>query len=194
MYENYTCNVIHKGILTENITTTCGVKQGCIFSPIIFFIFMNGIIERSAGNARRGIRWAINNTVEDLDFADDICLLSHSFDDMQNKVNTLSEVIKGAHIKINVRKLKKMRLNSKKTDKITIDSNNIDTVQEFKYLGIIIDKDGGAFEDVKKRIKNENSAFVQLYPVWKSYVISRETKIKIFNSNVKSVLLYGCET
>lgn len=113
---------------------------------------------------------------------------------MQNKVNTLLEVIKGAHMKINVKKTKEMRLNSKKTDKVIINNNNIDTVQEFKYLGSIIDKDGGAFEDVKNRIKNANSAFVQLYPIWKSYIISRSTKIKIFNSNVKSVLLYGCET
>ena len=88
-------------------------------------------------------------------------------------------------MKINVKKTKEMRLNSKNIDKITIDNNNIDTVQEFKYLGSIIDKDGGAFEDVKNRIKNANSAFVQLYPVRKSYVISRHTKIKIFNSNVK---------
>ena len=168
MYENYTCNVIHKGILTENITTTCGVKQGCILSPIIFLIIMNDIMQRSVSNVRRGIRWGLNDTLEDLDFADDICLLSHSLDDIQNKVNTLSEVIKGAHMKINVKKTKEMRLNSKKTDKITIDNNNIETVQEFKYLGSIIDKDCGAFEDVKSRIKNANSAFVQLYPVWKS--------------------------
>lgn len=155
---------------------------------------MNDIMERSVGNVRRGIRWGLNDTLEDLDFADDICLLSHSFGDMQNKVNTLLEVIKGAHMKINVKKTKEMRLNSKKTDKVIINNNNIDTVQEFKYLGSIIDKDGGAFEDVKNRIKNANSAFVQLYPIWKSYIISRSTKIKIFNSNVKSVLLYGCET
>ena len=32
------------------------------------------------------------------------------------------------------------------SDKITVDNNNIDTVQEFKYLGNIIDKDGGAYE------------------------------------------------
>ena len=35
---------------------------------------------------------------------------------------------------------------------------------------------------------------LQLYPVWKSKDISVQTKLRIFRSNVKSVLLYGCET
>jgi hypothetical protein len=30
--------------------------------------------------------------------------------------------------------------------------------------------------------------------VWKAKEISTKTKMKIFSSNVKSVLLYGCET
>ena len=30
--------------------------------------------------------------------------------------------------------------------------------------------------------------------VWRSTVYSNNTKIRIFNTNVKSVLLYGCET
>jgi hypothetical protein len=37
-------------------------------------------------------------------------------------------------------------------------------------------------------------AFVQLYRIWKNKNIRIKTKLKIFNSNVKAVLLYGCET
>ena len=62
------------------------------------------------------------------------------------------------------------------------------------YLGSVIAKDDGALEDVKNRMRRANGAFVQLYPIWKSNLISRQTKLKIFNSNVKSVLLYGSET
>nr|KAG5686274.1 hypothetical protein BaRGS_028877 [Batillaria attramentaria] len=35
---------------------------------------------------------------------------------------------------------------------------------------------------------------VMLKNVWASKVVSIRTKLRIFNSNVKSVLLYGCET
>jgi len=45
-----------------------------------------------------------------------------------------------------------------------------------------------------QRIWKANGAFVQLYPVWKNSRISTRTKLHIFCSNVKSVLLYGSET
>nr|KAG5705871.1 hypothetical protein BaRGS_030761 [Batillaria attramentaria] len=35
---------------------------------------------------------------------------------------------------------------------------------------------------------------VMLNNIWASKVVNMRTKLRIFNSNVKSVLLYGCET
>jgi len=52
----------------------------------------------------------------------------------------------------------------------------------------------GTDEDVASRIKKANGVFVQLYPVWRNLNISKEVKLRIFNTNVKSVLLYACET
>jgi len=49
-------------------------------------------------------------------------------------------------------------------------------------------------EDVASRIKKANGVFVQLYPVWRNLNISKEVKLRIFNTNAKSVLLYACET
>ncbi|XP_054279259.1 uncharacterized protein LOC128997645 [Macrosteles quadrilineatus] len=70
----------------------------------------------------------------------------------------------------------------------------IEEVDRFTYLGSVLTRAGGADEDVMSRITKANAAFVQLYPVWKARDISTRTKLKIFSSNVKSVLLYGCET
>jgi hypothetical protein len=42
--------------------------------------------------------------------------------------------------------------------------------------------------------KKANGVFVQLYPVWRNHNISKGVEIQIFNTNVKSVLLYDCET
>jgi len=57
-----------------------------------------------------------------------------------------------------------------------------------------VSESGGTEEDVASRIKKANGVFVQLYPVWRNLHISKEVKIRIFNTNVKSVLLYACET
>jgi hypothetical protein len=64
-------------------------------------------------------------------------------------------------------------------------------LNEYSYLGSIVTGGGGADEDVTSRIKK---AFVQLYRIWKNKNIRIKTKLKIFNSNVKAILLYGCET
>ena len=51
----------------------------------------------------------------------------------------------------------------------------------------------GTEEDVASRIKKTKGVFVQLYPVWRNLNLSKEVKLRIFNTNVKSVLLYACE-
>jgi hypothetical protein len=44
------------------------------------------------------------------------------------------------------------------------------------------------------RIGKERGDFVMLKKVWASKQITMKTTIRFFNSSVKSVLLYGCET
>jgi hypothetical protein len=71
---------------------------------------------------------------------------------------------------------------------------SIEDVDSFVYLGSKVTKDGGAAQDVAQQIQNANGAFVQLHPMWRNNKISTRTKLRIFRSNVKSVLLYGSET
>ena len=44
------------------------------------------------------------------------------------------------------------------------------------------------------RIGKARTAFKLLHRVWKSKEIEEKTKVRIFNSNVKSIRLYGAET
>ena len=55
-----------------------------------------------------------------------------------------------------------------------------------------MDTRGGTEADVKTRISK--AAFHILRNVWKSRVIGKTTTIRLFNTNAKSVLLYGAET
>jgi len=58
----------------------------------------------------------------------------------------------------------------------------------------VVSENGGKEEDVASRIKKANGVFVQLFPVWRDHNILKRVKIRIFNTNVKSVLLYACKT
>jgi hypothetical protein len=62
------------------------------------------------------------------------------------------------------------------------------------YLGSIIDNTGGTEADIATRIQKAQAAFSMLSKIWKSGAYSTQTKLRIFNTNVKAVLLYGCET
>ena len=66
-------------------------------------------------------------------------------------------------------------------------------VGSFSYLGSIISKDGGSSEDVKSRIAKAQGVFSQLKKVWKNRKISLQTKIRILEATVMTVVKYGSE-
>ena len=66
--------------------------------------------------------------------------------------------------------------------------------ESFVYLGRVVDQQRGTDRDVTARIGKARAAFVTLKNTWASGGISMRTRLRIFRSSVKSVLLYGCET
>ncbi|CAH8567532.1 unnamed protein product [Schistosoma intercalatum] len=91
-------------------------------------------------------------------------------------------------------KSKILRYNTACTNPITIDGEDLEDVKPFTYLGSIIDEQGGSDADVKARIGKARAAYLQLRNIWNSKQLSTNTKVRIFNTNVKTVLLYGAET
>jgi hypothetical protein len=193
MYEGFKWQVLHEGKLTEYIEVTAGVGQGCILSPTIFLLALDGVMRRKLGASKREIEWGMRDRLDGLDFADDIYLLAQRFRDMEEKLRRIQEEAKVAGLNINVNKTKEMRVNATVGEKLFICVKEIEQVDSFTYLGSTVSKDRGADEDVRSRIRKANGAFIQLYSVWRNH-ISKRTKLRIFNTNVKSVLLYACET
>lgn len=64
----------------------------------------------------------------------------------------------------------------------------------FAYLGSTVTKDDGTDENVRSWIRKVNIPFIQLHPIWRNQNLSKRTIPRIFSTNVKSVLLYACET
>ena len=85
-------------------------------------------------------------------------------------------------------------MNSKSREPITVHEGAIEAVNDCIYLGSKMQADGNSEPDVKRRISKARQAFSMSKNVWKSKKLSRNTKIRIFRSNVLSVLLYGCES
>ena len=66
-------------------------------------------------------------------------------------------------------------------------------MESFVYLGSVLDKLGGTGADIKRRLALARIAFTRLQNIWRSGKFSQKTKLRILNSNVLSVLLYGVE-
>jgi len=79
LYREYKSQVIHEGSLNEAFKVHSGVQQGCILSPTLFLIVMVDIMRRVTQNKRMGIRWGLHGRSEDLDYTDDVCLLSQRY-------------------------------------------------------------------------------------------------------------------
>ena len=112
---------------------------------------------------------------------------------MQNETDLLKVVSEKTGLKINKGKTEVMKINTSVTP-ITVVGEDVKEVESFVYLGSVVDKKGGSDQDVKARVGKARGAFVLLKKIWGSTEISTGTKLGIFNSDVKSVLLYGCET
>ena len=194
LYEDAECSVIDGGSQSAWFKVKTGVRQGCNLSGFLFLLVIDWIMRQVTEDKSRGIRWKITTKLEDLDFADDIALISSTFQHMQEKTDRIHEIAKRTGLKINQSKTKLLRINSKQQTDLVLDNQKIENVEEFVYLGATVSTTGGGTEDMKKRISKASQAFRRLSKTWNSAVFSRTTKVKLFNCLVKPVLLYGCET
>ena len=91
MYEDFTGHVIFNGQVSEGFQIGTGVRQGCLLSPLLFLIAIDWTMERSTEHHHTGIHWYLFSQLEDLDFADDLALLSETHKHMQQKTERFQE-------------------------------------------------------------------------------------------------------
>ena len=194
MYQGMTCKVSHAGQMSDSFEVKTGVRQGCLLSPFLFLLVINWIMKTTTTGRNNGIQWTLLTQLDDLDFADDLALLSHNHRQMQDKTSRLAETSAGTGLSINLKKTELMKINSTVDTPVTVEGESIREVQSFIYLGSVVDRQGGTDQDVKARTGKARAAFVMLKNIWASTEIRTTTKLRIFNANVKSVLLYGAET
>ncbi|XP_061710662.1 uncharacterized protein LOC133520309 [Cydia pomonella] len=94
--------------LTESIDVTAGVKQGCLLSPLLFLMVLDDVKCRVTSRGRRGLPWTSENDLEDIDFADDLCLIATTREQLQDKAEDLAEEAEKEGLRINYNKTKEM--------------------------------------------------------------------------------------
>ena len=117
-YTKFECTVLLNNKETDWFTVNSGVRQGCINLPILFLIAIDWVMRKTT-DSKRGITWSIFTTLEDLDFADDIALLSSRHSDMQEKTERLSHFASQLGLQLNANKTEEMRFNVTSSNKLS---------------------------------------------------------------------------
>ncbi|VDP60955.1 unnamed protein product [Schistosoma curassoni] len=193
-YDGLQCKVVNGGQLTDTFQVRTGVRRGCLLFPFLFLLVGGWNMKTSTSEGKHGIQWTIQNQLDDSHFADDLAPLSHTHEQMQIKTTRVAPAFASVGLNIHKGKTKVLKFKTENTDPITLDGETLEDVESFTCLGSIIDEQGRSDADVKARIGKERTAFLQLKNIWNSKKLSTNIKVKIFNTNVKTVLLYGAET
>jgi ribosomal protein S21 len=77
---------------------------------------------------------------------------------------------------------------------LVIGDHSIEVVDSFVYLGSCITDDNNEHKEIQRRLMLDNKAHFSLVAVMRSGDIRRTTKIMLYKTLIRSVLMYGCET
>ena len=170
-----------------------GVRQGCILSPFLFLLVVDFLMKQTMKCSTHGIEWS-EGKLADLDFADDIALLSDTHDGLQKMTEDLGEHGEKVGLRISCEKTKAMTIGESQFPAITIKQHDIEYVEKFPYLGSYISRVGDAEVDVTARIGKAASVFQRLRPIWKAGTISKAVKLRLYTSIVLPTAIYAGET
>ncbi|VDP28939.1 unnamed protein product, partial [Schistosoma curassoni] len=137
-YDGLQCKVMHGGQLTDAFQVRTGVRQGCLLSPFLFLSVVDWIMNTSTSEAKHGIQWTAQNQLDDLDFADDLALLSHTHEQMQIKTASVAAVSASIGLSTHKGKTKVLKFKAENSNPITLDGETLEDVKSFTYLGSII--------------------------------------------------------
>ena len=76
-------------------------------------------MRRTVAHAGAGIRWKMTTMLEDLDFADNLALISSTYTQIQ--IDHLNRTGKGTGLKISTTKTKLMRINANNNNGVVVD-------------------------------------------------------------------------
>jgi hypothetical protein len=79
-------------------------------------------------------------------------------------------------------------------DRLTVGNIQIGQVRSFTCLGTIVNGNNTLEEEIRERIVKGNKAFYASRALFKRKLVSRKSKLKLYWSVIRPVVVYACET
>ena len=141
LYSNVECAVRINGHLTNWFPVNLGLKQGCILSPSLFNIYIDGLVKKIKAS---GVGIDIgDHIISVLLYADDLALISESEEDLQSLLNILYEWSNQWEMSVNLAKTKVVHFRRGPSTKQTnfeflYGESGIEVTSQYRYLGLIL--------------------------------------------------------
>ncbi|VDP44025.1 unnamed protein product [Schistosoma curassoni] len=129
-------------------------------------------MKTSTSKGKHGIQWTSRMQLDDIEFADDLALLSHTQQQMQEKTTSVAAASAAVDLNIHKEKSRILQCDTTCKNRITLDGEDLEDVKTFTYLNSIIDEQGGPDADVKARIGKARAAYLQLRNICNSKQLS----------------------
>ena len=185
---------------TDEFEIFAGVLQGDTLAPYLFIITLDYCLRSAIDGREEDLGFTVRPrrsrrigpfNITDLDFADDIALLSNTASQAQELLDKVEHATLRVGLHMNAKKTQFMTFNQPHDVQIkTQDGSDLKEVKDFKYLGAWMQSTEA---DIRTRKALAWKACNNLNNIWRSN-LTKNIKVKLFQATVESVLLYGSET
>ena len=122
----------------------------------------------------------------------DTTLMAESEEELKSLLIKVKEETEKVGLKLNIQKTKIMA--SGPITSWEIDRETVETVSDFIFWGSKITADGECSHEFKRRLLLGRKVMTNLDSILKSRDITLPTKVRLVNSMVFPVVMYGCES
>jgi len=183
------------GYLTEFFSVSLGVRQGCVLSPSLFLIFINGLVA-AINSAGLGIRVNAHLLLVCLLFADDLVLLAESTEQLQRLLDTVvAPYLEEWRMKINLDKTKVVVCGGRRrtVHEVSWRGIPIDRQTSYKYLGVDVSHDLRWTTFKTNALSKATAIVMSIWGSGRHHNMSVRAQVQLWKSLVIPILLYSCQ-
>jgi hypothetical protein len=128
-------------------------------------------------------------------YADDVAIVSRNKNALKDTVINLESEARRRGLLINENKTKYMEVTRTVVngEHLHCEKHEFEHVKEFSYLGLQINQTNSINSEIQARILSGNRRYCAYGKVIKSRALNRSSKLKIYKSLIRPVVIYGCE-
>ena len=205
------------------VTTTRGLKQGCVISPVLFSLFLSRLTGplrhrpgsglclrqtsdedfrwpgRWAGRKRKGEGERVDVSVDSLGYADDMALCEASYTALRKACHAYEEAFMNAGMELNYKKTEWMTITppstsiTAPTQFMRLRGGNINRGHQFKYLGVWFTASGSERLNFDRRLAAGSVALHRVKRAVRSPALTEALRLKLMNVCVFSAVMFGAE-